>query len=150
MSSDRAVTTANPDLRRGALTLSIVVLHKPVSVNQAYGRAKFSAARGKGGGKGLFLTKVGREFKDAIRSHALAARMRQEWPKPEHVLDVAVAIRSMNCPRHDADSPCKLVLDSLQRIVYENDRVVSRVTASKGKDGGKPRVEIVVELLRAL
>lgn len=130
------------------VTFSMVVLHKPVSVNQAYGRAKFSSARGKGGGKGLFLTAAGRSFKYAIRSHAIAAKIRQEWPRPELVLEVALRIRTMNT-RHDSDAPIKLVQDSLEGILYANDRVVSSVTASKGKDDGKPRVEIFVELLRA-
>lgn len=137
------------EMASGPQTLSIFVPRKPVSVNQAYCRAKFSASRGAGGGKGLVLTKAGREFKDAVRSHALAAKLRQGWPPPERVREVALTITTFNT-RHDADSAVKLTADALQGVIYPNDRVVSRITAQKGSDAGKARVEICVELLRAV
>ena len=48
------------------------------------------------------------------------------------------------------DSAVKLCVDALQAVVYPNDRFVSRITAQKGSDAGKPRVEVTVELLRAV
>jgi Holliday junction resolvase RusA-like endonuclease len=85
----------------------------------------------------------------AVRSHAIATKVLQEWPAPDRVLEVALRIKTWST-RHDVDAAIKLTTDSPQGILFANDRVVSAITASKGKDGGKPRVEVVVELLRTV
>lgn len=128
------------------MTLRIVVPRRPVSVNAAYARAGFSHRRGAHGGKGMFMTAVGRDYKTAVRARAFAAARLSSWPHPATVKAVSLEIVTFNT-RHDADAACKLTADSLEGIVYTNDRVVRSITARKAKDDGEPRVEIVVELL---
>ena len=47
-----------------------------------------------------------------------------------------------------AASPVKraAILDAMQGVLYENDRSVLRVTASKESDAGKPRTVVFVRL----
>lgn len=128
------------------MRLHFVIPRRPISVNQAYARAGFSGKRGAGGGKGLVLTSVGRDYKDAVRSHAIVAAKTQGWPDPEAVTRVSVEIITWNT-RHDADAACKLTIDSMQGVVFVNDRVVRAIRASKDSDESKkPRVEVIVTL----
>ncbi len=127
------------------MTISFVVPRKPISPNAGYIRAGFGKNRGPKGGVGLILTQEARDFKDAVKAHAFAAARSAGWPKPHLVKSVSVVITTWNT-RHDADSACKFVLDSMQGVIYENDRCVQRVLAAKARDKAKPRVEVCVFL----
>lgn len=129
--------------------LRFTVFRKPVSVNEAYVRAKFSSNRGAGGGRGLVLSAAGREYKEACRAHAKVAATREGWPIPDRVKSVALLLVAWNT-KHDVDAPIKLTLDALEGVVYVKDSVVQRVTCGKNSDAGKPRVEVTVELLRSV
>ncbi len=127
-------------------TLAFTVPRKAVSVNQAYVRARFGLSRGAGGGKGLVLSSAGRDFKDCCRAHAFVAARTHAWPKPDTVRRVTLHITAFNS-RHDADAPAKLTADALEDVIYRRDNVVETITCRKAKDGGKPRIEVVVDLL---
>lgn len=130
------------------MTVRFTVPRKPVSVNAAYRRARFSARRGAGGGKGFVLTPEARDFKAAVFGHALLARRKADWPSPVLVRSVSLAIVTWNS-RHDADAPIKLLQDALEGVFYASDRVVRRVSADRARDGGPPRIDVEVTLLEA-
>lgn len=118
--------------------ISFVVPGKPVSVNAAYKRRNLA-----NGGKGLMLSPEARAFKASVAAHALVARQRTTWPALSSVVAVELAIVTWNA-RHDADAPVKLLQDALEGILYVRDSVVRSVTASRAKDGGKPRLVVTV------
>ena len=121
--------------------VQFTVLGKPVSVNAAYKRRNLA-----GGGKGLMLSEEARIFKASVAAHALVARQRGHWPALAAVGAVKLTIVTWNA-RHDADAPVKLLGDALEGILYVRDSVVRSVTASRAKDGGRPRIEVTVEAL---
>lgn len=130
---DDTKTVAN-----GQASLTFVIPGKPVSVNAAYKRRNLA-----GGGKGLMLSPEARAFKASVAAHALVARQRTRWPALPAVVAVDLTIVTYNA-RHDADAPVKLLQDALERVLYVRDSVVRSVTASRAKDGGKPRLVVTV------
>lgn len=128
--------------------LRFTVFRTPVSTNHQYKRVTFY--RNGKQIKALANSPEAEDFKRAVRGHALAARMRTSWPRPEAVKHVAVTIVVFNCPRHDCSAAEKLTLDGMEGVVYDNDKVAHPRTNDIGSDAGKPRVEVTVELLRAV
>ena len=118
--------------------LQIVCPGKPVGTNNAYRR--------RGNGSGFFLTKDAVAFKERLKAYAIKAVIEQRWRKPTLKQFCEVDITVWNAPRFDADSPTKFCLDSLQKIVYENDKCVQKVCSGRASDDGEPRVEIEVRL----
>jgi Holliday junction resolvase RusA-like endonuclease len=123
------------------LTLIFTIGRKPVSVNATYKRGKLIAGR-----RGFYRSSEATLFRSAAKDAAFAAARLVSWPKPESVSAVEVEIVVHNT-RHDADAPCKAILDALEGIVYANDRCVRSVKASKAKDGGIARVDVLVRLV---
>jgi hypothetical protein len=125
--------------------LRFAIFRAPVSTNAMYYRRSLN-----GKGKGLSLTREAVEFKDAVRSHALAAKLRSDWPMPDAVKHVAVKIVVWNT-KHDCSAAEKLCLDGMEGVIYANDKVAHpRVNDINADGDGRPRVEITVELLRAV
>jgi Holliday junction resolvase RusA-like endonuclease len=116
--------------------LHFTVLGKPVGTNNAYRR--------RGNAAGFYLTKDAVAFKDKLKAHAIKAVAEQKWSKPDAKKYCLVAITVWNSPRFDVDSPTKFILDSLQGVVYDNDRCVRQVIACRESDKSEPRVEISV------
>lgn len=116
--------------------LHFVVLGKPVGTNNAYRR--------RGNAAGFYLTKEAVGFKKELRAWATRATVEQDWKKPDLKKYCSVAITVWNCPRFDVDSPIKFILDSMQGVVYDNDRCIRQVIACKESDKAQPRVEISV------
>jgi hypothetical protein len=153
MSSDRAAAV-QADVQVAAPSRAILhfcVWRPPVSTNAQYKRVTFQR-RVKGKIQtvnALSNSAEAADFKDAVRAHAIVATQRAAWPKPEIVQHVAVKIVVWNT-KHDCSAAEKLCLDGMEGVVYANDRVAHPRLNDIDSDGGKPRVEIVVELLRAL
>ena len=131
--------------------LRFSIFRAPVSTNAQYKRVTFTRMV-----KGKLKTintlgnsKEAEDFKAAVRAHALAARMRSDWPVPDAVKHVAVKIVVFNT-RHDCSAAEKLCLDGMQGVIYANDKVAHPRLNDIDSDDGKPRVEITVELLRAV
>ena len=136
--NEGAVSTV---VHSGGKRLCFTVLRAPVSTNAMYIRRDLSH-----GGKGLTVTKAARDFKEAVRSHAYAAARSCNWPKPEKVKRVAVAIVVYNT-RHDCSAAEKLVCDGMEGVAYANDKVAHPRINDIAKDDGPQRVEVAVELL---
>lgn len=96
--------------------------------------------------KGFYLSPAAVAFKDKLRAYAIKAVHAQNWKLPSVTQYCKVGIIVWNAPRLDADSPTKFILDSMQGIVYGNDRCVDSVTIARSFDDGTQRVEIVVSL----
>jgi Holliday junction resolvase RusA-like endonuclease len=99
------------------------------------------------GGKGFYLAREAVAFKERLRAYALLAAHKAGWKMPKRGQECSVAFIVWNSPRHDVDSPTKFLLDSMQGIIYENDRYVRSVTSCRNNDGTEPRIEITVALL---
>lgn len=120
------------------MILRFTIPRKPCGVNAAYGKRN-------GPGKGLYLTPEGRDYKDAVKCYAMLAVRGSGWPAPKAVKRCAVDITTWNT-KHDVDSASKFTIDSLQGVLFDNDRVVWKIAMKKDNDGGKPRVEVEVEI----
>lgn len=131
------------------MTLQFTV-REPISTNRAYGRTerKDNAAGPFGGRRGFFVTDKGGRFKSALQSAALAARSISDWPvDPWRVARARVSYQLFDY-RGDVDGPRKLIKDSFERILYQNDRVVEDGPAPLPiRDGRGKRVVVTVELL---
>jgi hypothetical protein len=131
--------------------LRFSVFRAPVSTNAQYKRVSFTRMV-KGKMKtinALGNSKEADDFKAAVRAHAMVAVRRQDWPQPDAVKHVAVKIVVFNT-KHDCSASEKLVLDGMEHVVYHNDRVAHPRTNDIGSDDGPVRVEVTVELLRAV
>jgi Holliday junction resolvase RusA-like endonuclease len=115
--------------------MKFTVPGKPIGTNAAY-----RAGKGR-----YYLTKDAKAFKERLRAYAVLAKNTSGWKmltgKNEQC---SVRIIVWNS-RHDADSPIKFCLDSLQGVIFENDRYVKGVESWRGVDESGPRIDIEVE-----
>lgn len=117
------------------MNLTFIVYRKPLPQNHIWRK----------GPRGVYLTSTAREYKDAIRFHALAAARTNDWPKPEKITSCAVIIHAFNPHKlADCDAFAKLVLDALEGILFTNDRVVTEITQRKIFDADEPRIQLTV------
>jgi hypothetical protein len=131
--------------------LRFAVFRPPVSTNAQYKRVTFKKYVN---GKLKTINSIANsaeaeDFKAAVRAHAMVAVRRQDWPQPDAVKHVAVKIVVFNT-KHDCSAAEKLCLDGMEHVVYHNDRVAHPRTNDIGSDDGPVRVEVTVELLRAV
>ena len=115
--------------------VTFTVARPPVSTNRAYRTLRDKP--------GMYISREGKDFAHAVRSEALAAKMKARWTHSGE--PVEVRIEAWNY-RGDVDGIIKPILDAMQGVLYENDRSVLRVTASKESDAGKPRTVVFVRL----
>lgn len=96
-------------------------------------------------GKGrYYLTKDAKAFKERLRAYAVLARNTSQWKSSKGPFGVEIVVWNS---RHDADSPVKFCLDSLQGVFFENDKSVESVKAVKRKDENGPRVDFKVYVI---
>jgi Holliday junction resolvase RusA-like endonuclease len=98
------------------------------------------------GGKGFYRDAKATAFMDNVKREAFVASVTQGWLKLREIgpLEIEVEIVAFGY-KGDVDQPIKFVMDSLQGIFYDNDKVVGRVIAEKrfGKPE-RPFLEVVV------
>ena len=104
-----------------------------ISTNAAY--------RKRGAGYGFFMTPEGKAWKELISFHAKKA-MRGRVVFNSVCFVTVTYYRPSR--RGDVDGPGKLVLDSMEGIVYANDSVVTIFSQLKDHDPKNPRTEITV------
>lgn len=108
----------------------IVIKTSPISVNKLY--------RGR-----RFLTNEGKHTKEAM-----AWEVFSQWKLPVYTTPVKVTIKFyFNSKRPDIDGAIKGLLDCLQGILWENDRLIEELHVYKYKDTDNPRTELYVESL---
>lgn len=117
------------------MTVSFVIPGKPVGKNRLYTRDRH-------------LTKAARAYRKLTSICAIAALGKSDWPRdllaPKHV---RLTVRLFNT-RHDSAAATHFIRDSLEKIAYANDRVVSHGAEEIPiKDDGGTRAEVTLELL---
>jgi Holliday junction resolvase RusA-like endonuclease len=112
--------------------VSFVCYTKPISQNQCYRRGR---------GSRLFMSSVGRDYKEAVSA---AARNAMELAGLEATQQPCCAhfVFWYGSRANDVDGALKPSLDALQGIVYENDRQVVKVVIEKRYDRDDPRLSV--------
>ena len=123
----------------------------PVSVNRAYSVRKKTPA----GGKGMFQNPEARAFKERVAIAGLHARAQRPavgdfWPSNPWRVRRARLSYQLYSYRGDVDGPRKGAKDSLQGILYVDDKYVSDGPADLPIAEGARRIEITVELLEII
>lgn len=113
-------------------SVAFTVQTKPVSTNRTYKR---------GAGRRLYKSDEAVAFFALLQLGARQA-MRGRPPLTGYVQAELCFVFDSNRP--DIDGSIKPVLDSMQRIVYRNDRQVRRLIVDYAVDREHPRVGIVV------
>ncbi len=121
------------------MTLTFTV-RDVVPINRFYAR---------GAGKRLYTTPEGKAFKMRIVAAAAVARANSGWPNdPFRVARARVSYQLYDY-RGDTDGPRKVIRDSLERLLYVNDRCVEDGPAPFPiADGNGRRIVVTVELLK--
>ena len=115
--------------------MKIILLGKPVSVNALYSRSKH----------GVFIKKKFAEQKKDWQMTALAERNKNKIFAPlTGRLDVVADIFFTNESIADLDNVCKLALDSLNKIIWEDDKQIYTLCLRKYEDKKNPRIEISI------
>lgn len=116
--------------------LEFSVPGNPLSQNRAYRRSK----QGR-----MFMSDEARAFKEQIALIAKCARP-DTWDTSTKWFEVWVTCY-FDSQRPDVDGPCKLALDAMEHVLYENDRQVVKVTMERRVDRVAPRMEVKVREL---
>lgn len=113
----------------------IVLSGEPKSTNHIY---KYSCT---GNFPRMYMTSEGKALKE---QYILEART--QWKGELLVDDVCMSIvfYFKNKRKRDLDNQNKLIMDSLEGIVYENDRQVSELSLTREYDSENPRIEIYI------
>lgn len=110
----------------------ILTLPLPPSANNLYVNAR--------GGRGRILSKQGREYKQAARILALAARL----PMLHGDVELHMTVYFPNRRRRDLSNTLKVIEDSLTGIAYGDDCQVARIVLDRAYDNANPRAELEV------
>lgn len=115
--------------------MKIILSGNPISTQTIYQYA----CRGKFGV--FYMTKRGKDLKEQYQWEA-----KKQWKENIITGDcrVEVDLYFKDKRRRDIDNFEKLLLDSLQGIVYEDDKQVFRKTTEKYYQSNNPRIEIKI------
>lgn len=115
---------------------TIIIKGRPVSVNHSYK----TLSRGRGA-KNIYLDPVVRDYMESARWQA-----KIQWKDGvlDNDLEVTVKYYFGDNRRRDHLNYCKHLLDSLQQIVYKDDRQIKISHHYTFIDEIEPRVEILI------
>ena len=91
----------------------------------------------KRGKNGVFRTQEANDYRENVQMICLIARLEPLLGDVSLFIDVYRPRRS-----GDVDNVLKVVLDSLQGHLYENDRQVSHISITRHDDKNDPRIEV--------
>lgn len=115
--------------------VSFTVPVRPIGTNHGYALSAW------GGHARMRMTDAGKAFKEAV--YLSARRAMRGRALLEGALEVQLLLVYPD-NRSDLDGGIKMAIDSLQGVVFRNDRAVRRLVAEKSADAKRPRVEITV------
>lgn len=115
--------------------MKLVLKGNPLSTGSIYRytcRGKFAS---------LYMTHEGKALKNSYREQA-----QEQYTEPPMKKYVELEVRLFFSTRgkHDIDNYCKILLDSLSGILYEDDSQIERLTLTKYVDKTNPRIEVYV------
>lgn len=110
---------------------SITILTKPIPVNSKYG-----VINGR-----MLLTKKYRDTKTAM-AWEIASQWRSEPLSTPVTLNILQYFGDKR--KRDIDAYLKILLDSMEGIVFENDNQVNEMHVFKEYDKQNPRIEIII------
>ncbi len=109
----------------------ITLLGNPQSNNSLY----------KAHGHFVYMTNRGKTLKESYQWQAI----KQHGKKPlKGKLEVDMVLYFGNKRKHDADNYFKLILDSGNGILWEDDSQIYRLTVEKKLDIKRPRIELSI------
>ena len=88
-----------------------------------------------------YMTREGKELKELYQ---LEARVQYKGKVMSADCDMEIILFFKDKRRRDVDNYNKLVLDSLEGIVYEDDKQIQKLTVEKKISVEDPRVEIKI------
>lgn len=115
--------------------MDITLLGQPLSTQHLYkSHCKFKFPT-------VYMTAEGKALKESYQIQA-----KQQWKEKIITDDVEmiVALYFGTKRKSDIDNFGKLIGDSLEGIVYENDSQIQKLTITKNYDKLNPRVELVI------
>lgn len=89
------------------------------------------------------MKKAGKEFKELVRLCALSQMNSNEMLKGRIKVEYEVFYNDKR--KRDIDNILKLLTDSLQKVVFENDSQIDELTVKRRFTKEKPRTIIQVE-----
>lgn len=116
--------------------MTFTVPGTPLSVNRVHRMGVTSTGK-----RLMYYTQEGKKYRSAVAFHALSARHRDWTLTRQYEVEIVSYFAS---DRSDADNPVKPCLDSLQGVLFTNDKQVVRVVASKAVDKIAPRLVVTV------
>ena len=115
--------------------MKLVLTGNPLSTQSIYR----SACRGKF--PTVYMTKAGKKLKEHYQSE-VREQYKDKVTSKDCLLDIILYFGDKR--RRDVDNFNKLVLDSLQGIVYEDDKQIHSLSITKDYSKENPRVEIFI------
>jgi len=115
--------------------MKITLLGNPQSTNHLYRKSA----------RGIYMTEQGRCLK---RSYWI--EVKQQYKESPIQGDVFLDIKLFfgDKRKRDIDNHCKIVLDSMNEIVYEDDSQIKKMHIEKFYDKIKPRVEVSIKKIK--
>ncbi len=94
-----------------------------------------------GGRPRLYMSNECKDLKEDYQWQA-----KSQWHKKplDRELDVSIDLYFGTKRKSDIDNFCKLILDSLEGIVYENDNQIMSLNITKHYDKNAPRAEVTI------
>jgi Holliday junction resolvase RusA-like endonuclease len=114
--------------------MKIILLGNPISTNSLYKRH----------GNFIYMTKEGKALKE---SYQWQAKKQYKGKILTGDLEVDITLYFGDKRRRDADNHNKIWSDSLQGIVFEDDKQIVDLHIHKRYDKSNPRVEIILNEL---
>lgn len=90
----------------------------------------------------LYMAKAGKKLKEQYQADA---RMQYEGEMILGDCELEITLFFKDKRRRDIDNFNKLVLDSLEGVVYEDDKQIQRLTIIKNYSKENPRIEIIIK-----
>lgn len=95
-----------------------------------------------GGHPNTYMTRKGKRIKS---DYVLEAQSQWSNNVTDEDIEIYIDFYFPTAHRRDIDNYFKIVLDSLEGVVYEDDSQIQKMTVTKDIDRDNPRVEITVD-----
>jgi len=118
------------------MTKRLVLKGCPLSTNNIYRRAKFG---------GMFMTAQGKALKEDWQW-----QIKSQWklkPIKDTPISLSVIIYWGDKRLRDIDNGNKILLDAMNGIVYEDDKLIDEIIIRRDYDKEQPRVELFIATL---